>query len=57
MCVLFCLCLFCSVVVVVVFVVGRQQHCRYSVIDAMAYSKSWKLEDKLDTGKTLTSVY
>ena len=33
-------CLFCSVVVVL-FVVGRQQHCRYIVIDAMVYPKNW----------------
>ena len=32
--------LFCSVVVVL-FVVGRQQHCRYIVIDAMVYPKNW----------------
>ena len=32
-------CLFCSVVVL--FVVGRQQHCRYIVIDAMVYPKNW----------------
>ena len=45
--------LFCSVVVVVVlFVVGRQQHCRYIVIDAMVYPKNWILEDKFSTGKT-----
>ena len=35
-----CVCLFCSVVVVL-FVVGRQQHCRYIVIDAMVYPKNW----------------
>ena len=55
-----CVCvfvLFCSVVVVVaLFVVGWQQHRSYRVIDAMVYSKNWRLEDKLDTGKTLTSV-
>ena len=43
--------LFCSVVVVL-FVVGRQQHCRYIVIDAMVYPKNWILEDKFSTGKT-----
>ena len=46
--------LFCSVVVVVVsFVIGRQQHCRYIVIDAMVYPRNWILEDELSTGKTL----
>ena len=52
---LVCVCvfvLFCSVVVVVLFVVGRQQHCRYIVIDAMVYPKNWILEDKFSTGKT-----
>ena len=48
---LVCVCLFCSVVVVL-FVVGRQQHCRYIVIDAMVYPKNWILEDKFGTGKT-----
>ena len=53
-----CVCvfvLFCSVVVVVVvlFVVGKQQHCRYIVIDAMVYPRNWILEDELSTGKTL----
>ena len=48
---LLCVCLFCSVVVVL-FVVGRQQHCRYIVIDAMVYPKNWILEDKFGTGKT-----
>ena len=43
--------LFCSVVVVL-FVVERQQHCRYIVIDAMVYPKNWILEDKFSTGKT-----
>ena len=43
--------LFCSVVVL--FVVGRQQHCRYIVIDAMVYPRNWILEDELSTGKTL----
>ena len=43
--------LFCSVVVIS-FVVGRQQHCRYIVIDAMVYPKSWILEDEFGTGKT-----
>ena len=50
-----CVCvfvLFCSVVVVVLFVVGRQQHCRYIVIDAMVYPKNWILEDEFSTGKT-----
>ena len=46
--------LFCSVVVVVVvsFVVGRQQHRRCIVIDAMVYPKNWILEDEFGTGKT-----
>ena len=44
------LCLFCFVVL---FVVGRQQHCRYIVIDAMVYPRNWILEDELSTGKTL----
>ena len=44
--------LFCSVVVVVLFVIGRQQHCRYIVIDAMVYPKNWSLEDEFSTGKT-----
>ena len=39
-CVCVFVCLFCSVVVVL-FVVGRQQHCRYIVIDAMVYPKNW----------------
>ena len=42
--------LFCSVVVS--FVVGRRQHCRYIVIDAMVYPKNWILEDEFGTGKT-----
>ena len=46
-----CLFLFCSVVVL--FVVGRQQYCRYIVIDAMVYPRNWILEDELSTGKTL----
>ena len=47
MCVCFVLLLlFC------LFVVGRQQHCRYIVIDAMVYPKNWILEDKFGTGKT-----
>ena len=52
---LVCVCLFCFVVVVVVVscVVGRQQHCRYIVIDAMVYPRNWILEDKFSTGKTL----
>ena len=45
-----CVCLFCSVVVVL-FVVGRQQHCRYIVIGAMVYPRNWILEDKFSTGK------
>ena len=52
---LVCVCvfvLFCSVVVVL-FVVGRQQHCRYIGIDAMVYPRNWILEDELSTGKTL----
>ena len=44
-------CLFCSLVVVS-FVVGWQQHCRYIVIDAMVYPKNWILEDEFGTGKT-----
>ena len=45
--------LFCSVVVVVSFVVGRQQqHRRCIVIDAMVYPKNWILEDEFGTGKT-----
>ena len=51
---LVCVCvfvLFCSVVVVS-FVVGRRQHCRYIVIDAMVYPKNWILEDEFGTGKT-----
>ena len=51
MCVVFVL--FCSVVVVVLFVVGRQQYCRYIGIDAMVYPRNWILEDELSTGKTL----
>ena len=50
---LVCVCvfvLFCSVVVS--FVVGRRQHCRYIVIDAMIYPKNWILEDEFGTGKT-----
>ena len=39
-----CVVLFCSVVVVS-FVVGRQQHCRYIVIDAMG------LSEELDFGR------
>ena len=42
--------LFCSVVVS--FVVGRRQHCRYIVIDAMVYPKNWILEGEFGTGKT-----
>ena len=49
---LVCVCLFCSVVVVVLFVVGWQQHCRYIVIDAMVYPKNWILEGEFSTGKT-----
>ena len=51
MCVCVCFVLFCSVVVVS-FVVGRQQHRRYIVIDAMVYPKNWILEDEFGTGKT-----
>ena len=50
-CVCFVFVLFCSVVVLCV--VGRQQHCRYIVIDAMVYPRNWILEDELSTGKTL----
>ena len=46
-CVCFVLLLF------VLFVVRRQQHCRYIVIDAMVYLRNWILEDELSTGKTL----
>ena len=51
MCVCVCVCfvLFCCCVL---FVVGRQQHCRYIVIDAMVYPKNWSLEDEFSTGKT-----
>ena len=49
---LVCVGLFCSVVVVL-FVVGKQQHCRYIVIDAMVYPRNWILEDEFSTGKTL----
>ena len=52
---LVCVCvfvLFCSVVVVL-FVVGRQQYCRYIGIDAMVYPRNWILEDELSTGKAL----
>ena len=49
-CVCVCFVLFCSVVS---FVVGKQQHCRYIVIDAMVYPRNWILEDELSTGKTL----
>ena len=54
---LVCVCvfvLFCSVVVL--FVEGWKQHCRYIVIDAMVYPKNWRLEDKFSTGKTLKSL-
>ena len=51
MCVCVCFVLFCSVVVS--FVVGKQQHRRYIVIDAMVYPRNWILEDELSTGKTL----
>ena len=50
-CVCFVFVLFCSVVVLCV--VGRQQHCRYIVIDAMVYPRNWILEDEFSTGKTL----
>ena len=46
---LVCVCVFvwfCSVVVVL-FVVGRQQHCRYIVIDAMVYPKKWSWKTSL----------
>ena len=46
-----CVCLCCSVVVL--FVVGKQQHCRYIIIDAMVYPRNWILEDEFGTGKTL----
>ena len=52
---LVCVCLFCFRCVAL-FVVGWQQHCRYSVIDAMVYPRSWKSEDKFGTGKTLKSL-
>ena len=48
-----CFVLFCSVVVLCVEVVGRQQHCRYIVTDAMVYPRNWILEDEFSTGKTL----
>ena len=48
--------LFCSVVVVS-FVVGRQQHCRYIVIDAMVYPRNWILEDELSTGPDFRSLW
>ena len=44
--------LFCSVVVVL-FVVGRQQHCRYIVTDARVYPRNRILEDEFSNGKTL----
>ena len=47
MCVFVLLCF-----VVVLCVVGRQQHCRYIVIDAMVYPRNWILEDEFGTGKT-----
>ena len=50
---LVCVCLFLFCSVVVLFVVGRQQYCRYIVIDAMVYPRNWILEDELSTGKTL----
>ena len=43
--VLFCCCCFS-------FVVGRQQHRRCIIIDAMVYPKNWILEDEFGTGKT-----
>ena len=49
---LVCVCLFLFCFVVVLFVVGRQQHCRYIVIDAMVYPRNWILEDEFSTGKT-----
>ena len=50
---LVCVCLFLFCFVVVLFVVGRKQHCRYIVTDAMVYPRNWILEDKFSTGKTL----
>ena len=49
-CVCVCFVLFCCWFVCVV---GRQQHCRYIVIDAMVYPRNWILEDEFSTGKTL----
>ena len=49
-----CVCVFCFVLLLLFcVVVGRQQHCRYIVIDAMVYPRNWILEDELSTGKTL----
>ena len=39
-----CVCLFCFVLLLFC-VVGRQQHCRYIVTDAMVYPRNWILED------------
>ena len=48
-----CLFLFCFVLFCCCFVfVGRQQHRRYIVIDAMVYPRNWILEDEFGTGKT-----
>ena len=49
--------LFCFCSVVVSFVVGRQQHCRYIVIDAMVYPKNWILEDDFLYWKDLRSLW
>ena len=48
-----CVCVYLCCSVVVLFVVGKQQHCRYIVIDAMVYPRNWILEDEFSTGKTL----
>ena len=50
-CVCVCFVLFCCCCCRFV-VVGRRQHCRYIVIDAMIYPKNWILEDEFGTGKT-----
>ena len=48
-----CVCVFVFVLFCCCFVfVGRQQHRRYIVIDAMVYPRNWILEDKFSTGKT-----
>ena len=46
--------LFCSVVVFVF--VGRQQHRRYIVIDAMVYPRNWILEGRIWYWKDLRSL-